>query len=101
MSTGLTEKQLSEIVEQLASFSDVERAVLFGSRARGTHKPASDVDIAIFGDKVTPSVAAAVKFEIEEETYLPFFFDVVAYPTIIDERFKQKIDSQNIVVYER
>jgi predicted nucleotidyltransferase len=101
MSPGLSEQQREAIIAQIVRFSEVTRAVLFGSRALGTHKKASDVDIALYGDAVTPGIAAAVKFEIEEETLLPFFVDVVAYPAITDERFKQKIDAQGIVVYER
>ena len=101
MNDGLSEKQWNEIFTQIARFPEVERAALFGSRALGTHKKASDVDIVLYGERVTPRVAAAVKFEIEEETYLPFFVDTVAYPTITNENFKQRIDAQSVIVYER
>jgi predicted nucleotidyltransferase len=47
----------------------VEEAILFGSRALGTYKPASDVDIALKGEGVTSALAARLKFDIEEDTY--------------------------------
>jgi predicted nucleotidyltransferase len=45
MKYGLSDKQLQEIKEILASYVSVEKAVLFGSRAIDTYKEASDVDI--------------------------------------------------------
>jgi len=79
MKYGLSEKQLKEITDILASYEAVEKAILFGSRAIDTYKEASDVDIAIKGENADWSLAMTIKDHLEEETYLPFFFDVVAY----------------------
>lgn len=38
---------LHTITEHLASFPEVDRVVLYGSRARGDHGPRSDIDLAI------------------------------------------------------
>jgi predicted nucleotidyltransferase len=98
---GLKDSQLEEIVSFIKSRHEVEKAVLFGSRAIDTWKPASDVDIALFGEKVTAGLAAALKFDIEEDTYLPFFFDFVAYPTITNEALKAHIDRKGHVLFKR
>lgn len=42
------EKTLQQITEICQSHTDVTKAVLFGSRARGTHGPTSDFDIALY-----------------------------------------------------
>lgn len=101
MSYGLSDQQLEEIVEFIAAYPQVEEAILFGSRAIGNYKPASDVDIAIKGDGVTSALAARLKFDIEEDTYLPFFFDVVAYGTITREALKQHIDRKGVSIYRK
>lgn len=101
MKYGLSEQQLKEIVDFISIYPEVEEAVLFGSRALGTYKEASDVDIAIKGDKVTAGLAAKIKFDIEEDTYLPFFFDIVAYPTITNEALRKHIDTKGIVIFRR
>jgi predicted nucleotidyltransferase len=98
---GLKDSQLEEIISFISRRHEVEKAVLFGSRAIGTWKPASDVDIALFGEQVTAGLAAALKFDIEEDTYLPFFFDFVAYPTITNEAFKAHIDRKGHVLFKR
>lgn len=100
MKYGLSDSQLSEIVEILSAYPEVEEALIFGSRAIDTFKEASDVDIAIKGKRVTASLAAKIKYHFEEETYLPFFFDIVAYPTISNEELKKQIDTKGISIYK-
>jgi predicted nucleotidyltransferase len=47
---GLTEKERAGIRAVLASCPRIERALLFGSRAIGTFRPTSDVDLALEGE---------------------------------------------------
>ncbi len=53
MSDGLKAQHRAAIIAALAANDRVERAVLFGSRAMGTNTITSDVDIALFGDRLT------------------------------------------------
>lgn len=99
MKYGLSEKQLNEIITLIAAYPEIESAVLFGSRAIDTYKEASDVDIALKGEKITASLAAKLKYQFEEDTYLPFFFDFVAYPTITNEALKKHIDTEGVSIY--
>ncbi|MFH2032760.1 MAG: restriction endonuclease subunit S [Bacteroidota bacterium] len=101
MKYGFSNKQLKEIVSFFREYSEVEEAVLFGSRAIDTYKEASDVDIALKGNNVTASLSAKMKFNIEEDTYLPFFFDFIAYSTITSEELKQHIRNKGVVIYRR
>ena len=99
MRYGLSEEQLTEIIRLLGNYPEIEEAVLFGSRAIGTYKESSDVDIALKGEKVTASLAAKLKFYFEEETYLPFFFDFIAYSSITNEALKEHIDVKGVSIY--
>ncbi|HBR29377.1 MAG TPA: nucleotidyltransferase domain-containing protein [Firmicutes bacterium] len=101
MKYGISIVQLKEIINFIKEYPEVEEAVLFGSRALGTFKDASDVDIALKGEKVTHSLAAKMKFNIEEDTYLPYFFDFVAYPLVNNESLKEQIDTKGIVIYRK
>jgi predicted nucleotidyltransferase len=74
---------------------------LFGSRAMGTYKRASDVDIALKGAGISATLAARLKFDIEEDTYLPFFFDFVAYSTITNEALRNHIDGKGVLIYRK
>ena len=48
------ETVLSELVQRLVEALHPDRIILFGSRARGDHRPDSDVDLLIIGESVEP-----------------------------------------------
>lgn len=95
---GLNEEQIQEIKGILSKFSEISEVILFGSRAMGNYKPGSDVDLAIKGN-VNAYIAANIKFELEEETYLPYFFDILSYPSITDDALREQIDAYGKVFY--
>jgi len=74
--TGLTEAEWALIRGVLAAHPEISGAILFGSRAKGTASPASDIDLALEGID-DPLRAEAVAVELEELP-LPYRFDVKA-----------------------
>jgi len=77
----------------------IEKAVVFGSRAKGTHTRYSDVDIALYGEVGLLEVEET-RCELEELP-LVYKFDVVAYNLIENEALREHIDRVGAVVYER
>lgn len=98
MTLGLSGKELSQITLILKKFPDIQEAILFGSRAMGTFKQGSDVDIALKG-RITIQVVARVKALLEEESPMPYIFDVVDYKTIETPAFKEHIDKHGQSIY--
>lgn len=96
---GLSDKELSTLREVFTKFDAIEEVVLFGSRARGTHKKASDVDLAIKGKNIDLDTLAKLTYTLEEETTLPYFFDVVIYNKIKDDALKRAIDEVGERIY--
>ena len=76
-------------LRKLEGSYDVERAILFGSRARGDHRPDSDLDLAVVlrgerGDFIETKLAmAGIAFDVMLETGVPMWGDDLAHP----ERF--------------
>jgi type I restriction enzyme, S subunit len=101
MKYGLSQKQIDEINEVFATYDEIEEAILFGSRAINTFKEASDVDIAIKGENITLKTVANLKYELEEETYIPFFFDVVAFNSVQSEELKKHINMKGVSLYQK
>ncbi len=95
---GLKKRHLDLIQKAIARRGNVEKAVLFGSRATGTHKPASDVDIALFGKNLTLDDEAQITSDLEEST-LPFKADIIRHDTITSKDLKEHIQKHGKVIY--
>ncbi|MFA5689659.1 MAG: nucleotidyltransferase domain-containing protein [Kiritimatiellales bacterium] len=99
MTAGLDEKTATLIRTVLKKFPAVERAVLFGSRAKGMHAANSDIDIAFFGE-IDSQLAEQISLDLNELP-LPQKFDVQPYAGIKNPALKDHIDRIGITVYER
>ena len=95
MRFGLTDRLLSEITE-LARTHDLDKVVLFGSRARGDYRDKSDIDLAVSGGDVN---AFALDVEAETHTLLPF--DVVNLDGSVQRELLESIAQEGCVIYEK
>jgi len=95
---GLSETELLTLRKVFTKFDAIEEVLLFGSRAFGTHQKASDVDLAIKGKNIDLDTLAKLKYILEEETNLPYFFDVVIYDKIANDALKKAIDEGGVVL---
>jgi len=91
MKSGLTKKDIEVIQKTLSKFPEVKSAIIFGSRALGNYKKGSDIDLALKGD-LTPELISQIQYQMEEETNLPYFFDVVDYGSIEKQALLEHID---------
>ena len=94
---GLSPKELEILKNVFKKFDDIKEVILFGSRALGTHKTASDIDLAIKGN-VDINTLSKLKYTLEEDTNLPYFFDVVIYDNLDNMELKSHIDEFGIVI---
>jgi len=77
----------------------IQRAVLFGSRAKGVAKPNSDIDLAIEGlnnDLDLARLAMAL-----DDLPLPWRFDLQRIESIISKPLKEHIERVGIVIYRK
>ncbi len=98
MPYGLKERDLALIKEAVNAFPEITQLVLFGSRAKGNYKEASDVDLAIKGAKVTYDTAVRLAEMLNEQKPVPYFFDVIHYETITESKLREHIDRVGIAL---
>ncbi len=101
MKYGLKQSDLEDMDRIFSMFDDVEKVVLFGSRAKGTYKPGSDIDIALKGRDVKEKTVSRLAMLLNEESLLPYFFDVVNYTELKNKDFIEHIDRVGVVIYSR
>ncbi|MGB5134896.1 MAG: nucleotidyltransferase domain-containing protein [Prochlorococcaceae cyanobacterium] len=64
--TGLPDSAIASIRQVLASSPEVETAILYGSRALGRHRPASDIDLTLIGPRVSSGSLARVDADLDD-----------------------------------
>jgi predicted nucleotidyltransferase len=77
----------------------IREVILFGSRAKGSARPESDIDLALVG-AIDELEAEAVADELEELP-LPYGFDVKAYDRIKSPALKEHIARVGKSIYRR
>ena len=104
MPYGLTTKQLESINSIFQRFPEIESAVIYGSRAKGNFKNASDIDITIKGRQLDLGVLSRVDIALDD-LLLPYKFDISIYhqidnPGLLDhiERIGKPLFSSIITV---
>jgi uncharacterized protein len=89
---GLLKRDIKYITKALKQFDNIEKAIIFGSRAMGNYKSGSDVDIAIVGKNINRHILSQISDLLNEEYPLPYFFDVINYNEINNPELKKHID---------
>lgn len=92
--TGIKPVVLESIISQ-ARNNNIERVVLFGSRARGDFRERSDIDIAVYGGN-----AARFALDIDESAPTLLFFDVVDMSKPVTDELRHSIENEGTIVYE-
>lgn len=97
---GLSSEDLHAIIQVLKQYPQIKEARIFGSRAMGTHRVGSDVDIALEGADLE-DIVAAVSGRLNDETPLPYMFDVVIFSGTGNVDLQDHIQRVGIPFYTR
>ncbi len=100
MRDGLKDAHREAIIAAISANDRVEQAVLFGSRATGTHTVTSDVDIALFGDRLTLTDQALLAAAIDA---IPMAqsVDLMLYDSVRDRTLRAHIRREGIEWYSQ
>lgn len=97
---GLAEQTVAQIVDVLAGFPQVEQAILFGSRAKATHKPGSDIDLALIGAGLDWRTLGKID-DVLDDLLLPYQFSLILYDAKTDPDVAAHIQRVGIPFHER
>ena len=100
MPYGLKDSELTNLKALFAKNDRLERVILYGSRAKGTYKPFSDVDITLVGRELTHSDLNRMILDIDD-LLLPYMFDISIFHTLKNSDLIDHINRRGIVIYEK
>ena len=97
---GLSDKEFDEMTTIFGKCKNLEKVILYGSRAKGNYKKFSDVDITLEGNNLT----LADLFQIQDllyESNLPYMYDVSIFSSITNSALIDHIRRRGSVIWER
>lgn len=98
---GLKETITQKIRSVLSHYPQVEKAILYGSRAKGNYKNGSDIDLTLRGGAdLTFDVLLKIMGELDD-LLLPYTIDLSIYRMISDPEVIEHIQRVGIVFYDK
>jgi predicted nucleotidyltransferase len=97
---GLPDKTLSAILHILGECPAVEKAILYGSRAKGNHRPGSDIDLTLVGDHLDLDTLGKLAGMFEESS-IPYQVDLSLWSQIDHAGLRDHIERVGVVLYQR
>lgn len=94
---GLSEGQRCAIVGVFAEFAEVQKAILYGSRALGRYRPGSDIDLTLVGPldlQTLNRISLAL-----DDLLLPYVIDLSIFSQIDNDRLREHIERVGVEFY--
>ena len=92
---GIQAGVMGEIIA-LAKKYNLNKVILFGSRARGDYKLRSDIDLAVSGGD-----CIRFSLDVQESTFTLLFFDVVVLDGAVQKELLDSIEKEGVCIYEK
>ena len=90
MSFGLPEKLINAFNETFASYSEIEKVIIYGSRAKGNFRNGSDIDLTLVGENITEDIKSKVWLDLDELNS-PYLIDISILHSLKSESLLEHI----------
>lgn len=100
MNHGLSAATVAKIHGVLSLHPEVERALLYGSRAKGDFKRGSDIDLMLTGSGLDERILRRIDDELDD-LLLPYEFDLSHFEQLTPEPLRDHIRRAGVVFYEK
>lgn len=97
---GLSETTINKINDVLASYSSIEQAILYGSRAKGSFRTGSDIDLTLKGDGLNFSTVQKIETDLDD-LFLPYKIDLSIFTDITNPDLVDHINRVGVVFYRK
>jgi predicted nucleotidyltransferase len=97
---GLTDRELALMDSYFSQIANLEKVILYGSRAKGNYKKFSDVDITLLGKEIGISDLFKLQ-DLLYESDLPYMYDVSLFKSLTNPDLIDHIKRKGIVLWER
>ena len=100
MSLGLSENTCSTVRQILGRYPQIDKAVIYGSRAKGNYKNGSDIDLTLMGHGLDHKLLLSVAMALDDSD-IPYTVDLSLFEQIGNPALREHIERVGVVFYQR
>ena len=97
---GLSNEVIKDISDVLKKHPNIDKVLIFGSRAKGNYTEGSDIDLALIGENISFNELLDINIQVEDLGLL-YKVDIVDYSKNIGTAFGEHIDRVGLLFYEK
>lgn len=98
---GLEPDTIEKIKLVFSNFENIEKVILYGSRAKGNYRKGSDIDITLIGKNLKLNNSVYPIDEQLDELDLPYTFDISIFSHIDNKDLIEHIQRIGKVFYQK
>ena len=100
MKFGLSDSTITKIQHVFAKYAQIEKVVVYGSRAKGNFRPGSDIDLALFGIDLDQQQCSDIAEELDD-LLLPYMIDLSIFDQLRHSELKEHIERVGRIFYQK
>ncbi len=100
MKFGLSDNTITKIQQVFEKYSQIDKVMVYGSRAKGNFRPGSDIDLTLFGKELDQRQCSEIAEELDE-LLLPYTIDLSVFDQLKHPDLKEHIERVGKIFYQR
>lgn len=100
MMFGLKDQHSQKIRAIFSSYNQIEKVLVYGSRAIGNYRNNSDIDLSLIGNKIDFDILLKIENQLDD-LLLPYEIDLSIYHKIENSDLIDHINRVGIIFYEK
>ncbi|MDY0254745.1 MAG: nucleotidyltransferase domain-containing protein [Tenuifilaceae bacterium] len=100
MKYGLKESHIQQIQSIFAEYSAIEKAIIYGSRAKGNYRKGSDIDLTLVGPTLDLNLLLKIENKLDD-LLLPYNIDLSILHKIENLDLIEHIERVGLIFYEK
>lgn len=97
---GLKEATIEKIIAVFSQYPNIQKVLLYGSRAKGNYRNGSDIDLTLIGKNISYAQLSKIDIQIDD-LLLPYSFDISIFKDIENLDLIDHINRVGLIFYER
>ena len=97
---ALRDQDRDTLIAVFQRYPDIREVVLFGSRATGHAKRASDIDLAVTAPGMSDGLWARFKGDLDESPII-LFIDVIRLDRLTDAELRREIETDGVRIHQQ